>query len=281
MKKILVPTDFSEEAHNAFDVAVMIARNTGAQIKVLHVIEMAETSNFSAMGVPSSTSNFEQLYILKLMEQTKIRMRDLLNLAANSGVEITQEVDVDRLPSKVQRVVTEENIDLIVMGSKGSSGFEEMLVGSNTEKVVRYATCPVLTIKHRHRHFDARNIVFASDFTNEADKKVETVKYFQQLFKARLHLLYVNTPGGFGGTREIQDRLAKFAERNGLQDFTINIYSDTEEEPGIIHFANEIAADLIMLATHGRTGLSHFFRGSIAEDLINHSYKPVLSFRIS
>lgn len=168
----------------------------------------------------------------------------------------------------------------MVMGSKGASGLDEFLIGSNTEKVVRTAECPVLTVKQRIQHFDAKEIVLASNFKKEMRYAVERFKAFQELFGARIHLLYVNTPGAFESTGELRKRLEDAAQRYGLQNYSINIYNDVIEEDGILHFANEIRADLIMMATHGRTGLAHLLSGSIAEDLVNHTNIPVLTFHL-
>jgi nucleotide-binding universal stress UspA family protein len=68
-----------------------------------------------------------------------------------------------------------------------------------------------------------------------------------------------------------------FAKRIGLKNFTINIYSDLTAEEGIIYFADDIKADMICMATHGRTGFAHVLAGSVAEDVVTHSRRPVLT----
>ncbi len=280
MKRILVPTDFSEQAHYAFEVAVSIAKRTGAGIKLLHVVEVPRTASFSATGDMIYSDNMEQLYTMRLLEATKGRMRQLLQSVPHEGVTVVQAVDVDSIVGKVKSVVAEDNVDLIVMGSKGSSGMDEFLIGSNTEKVVRTATCPVLTIKRQQPDFDIREIVLASNFRREVGRAMDAFKYFQQLFDARLHLVYINTPGAFESSNNLRSKLAHAAEKYNLHNYTINIYNDTIEEDGILHFAEDINADMIMMATHGRTGLSHLLSGSIAEDLVNHTSRPVLTFHI-
>ena len=69
-----------------------------------------------------------------------------------------------------------------------------------------------------------------------------------------------------------------FAKKLKLQNFTMSIFNDRSEEEGIIHFASTINADLIAMATHGRTGFAHVLVGSIAEDVVNHARRPVLTF---
>ena len=72
--------------------------------------------------------------------------------------------------------------------------------------------------------------------------------------------------------------MEKFAKKLGLKNFTINIFNDITEEEGIIYFAESIDADLIAMATHGRTGFAHVLAGSIAEDVVGHAKRPVLTF---
>ncbi|HEY4652521.1 MAG TPA: universal stress protein [Pontibacter sp.] len=280
MRRILVPTDFSEQALYAFEVAISIARRTGAAIKLLHVVDVPQSSSFSATGEVLSSDNMEQLYMMRLLETTKGSMHELLRKVDHTGVEVVQEVDTASIAAKVKRVIADDKVDLVVMGSKGSSGLDEFLIGSNTEKVVRTATCPVLTIKQRQSDFEIREVVLASDFRREIGKAVDAFKYFQQLFNARLHLVYINTPGAFESSSNLRSKLAHAAEKYGLQNYTINIYNDTIEEDGILHFAEDIKADMIMMATHGRTGLAHLLSGSIAEDLVNHTSRPVLTYRV-
>lgn len=281
MRRILVPTDFSDQARYAFEVAVAIARQTGAAIKLLHVVEMPYSyTSFNVTGEVLSADGMEQVYIMKLLENTKHRMAELERAVEHQGVEVVQEVDVDRVNRKIRRVIREDQVDLVVMGSKGASGMDEFLIGSNTEKVVRTAECPVLTVKGRVADLTIDNIVLASDFKREIGSAMEKFKYFQQVFGAKLHLVYINTPGAFESSSNLRQRMQNAAERYGLQNYTVNVYNDTIEEDGILHFADEIGADLVMMATHGRTGLSHLLSGSIAEDLVNHSNVPVLTFQL-
>jgi nucleotide-binding universal stress UspA family protein len=281
IKRILVPTDFSEQAKYAYEIAISIARKTGAVIKLLHVVEVPYGSTFTATGdVSIPNDNMEQVFVLQLLEKTKSDMAKLVKSTEHAGVDVVQEVDVDRPISKIKSIIKDENVDLVVMGSKGSSGLDEFLLGSNTEKVVRSADCPVLTVKQSDPDFTVNEIVLASDFKREIRHAIERFKVFQDLFGARMHLVYVNTPGAFESSSSIREKLESTAQNYGLKNYTTNVYNDTIEEDGILHFAEDIRADLIMMATHGRTGLSHLLSGSIAEDLVNHTKIPVLTFNL-
>ena len=72
--------------------------------------------------------------------------------------------------------------------------------------------------------------------------------------------------------------MQEFARKLQLKNFTMNVFNDVSEEEGIVYFADSIDADLIAMATHGRTGFAHVLAGSIAEDVVSHSKRPVLTF---
>jgi hypothetical protein len=104
------------------------------------------------------------------------------------------------------------------------------------------------------------------------------VKRTQQLYNSTIHLVRINTPGDFQRDKVVKEYMNKFAKSLQLKNFTINVYNDLNEEEGILYFADSIDADLIAMATHGRTGFAHVLAGSIAEDVVNKAKRPVLTF---
>lgn len=280
MKTILIPTDFSEQANNALEVAYAIAKKASAAIKLLHIIEAPGTGSFNTMGEVYTGDPMNNIYIIEMMKRVKERFEGITKDPRYNSVPITYDVSIGSPFTSIANGIAEFNIDLVVMGSKGSSGLEETLIGSNTEKVVRRANCPVLTVKDKVDISQTKDIVFASDFKSKGDNIIKALKEFQALFNARIHLVKVNTPNNFSSDRELRTRMTDFAFQHGLKDATINIYNHDEEEDGIIYFAEDIKADMIALGTHGRSGLMHLLSGSIAEDVVNHSKRPVWTYRI-
>ena len=166
------------------------------------------------------------------------------------------------------------------MGSHGASGFKEMFIGSNTEKVVRTSEPPVLVIKNNHQDFKVDNFVFATDFSEECIESFKKAKRFAEVTGAKLHMLLVNTPNDFRTTTEANKLMSDFIKDLTIDNYTMNVYNDTSVEKGILNFAKDVKAELIGMSTHGRKGLSHFFNGSISEDLVNHANMPVITFKI-
>ena len=276
MKNILVPTDFSECANNATEVAVSIARKTGAKLHIMHIISIPTYE--SNTSIQSFHDVAEGLFIMK---HVKKKFEALRKLPLLEGVDWEEVVTFNKVYEAVAKEADSRNADLIVMGSHGTSGAEELLVGSNAERIIRTSKIPTLTIKNRHENFEVKDIVFASNFFEESYDSFVKIKGFAAAFGARIHLLKVVTPNKFETTRYSLGLMDSFVKETNLDlDHTINVYNDDKIENGIHHFSDEISADLIAMETHGRTGLQHMLWGSITENVANHSKMPILSVRI-
>ena len=177
--------------------------------------------------------------------------------------------------------IQDEKIDLVVMGTHGASGVREYLVGSNAEKIVRRSSVPVLAVKKYVKASTIRNIVFPNTLETETQEDlVMKVKALQNFFKAKIHIVWINTPTYFTRDAVTRKRLTDFAKRFMFKDVTIHIYNDPFEETGIINFTHEVKGDMIAMGTHGRKGLVHLLTGSVAEDVLNHVDCPIWTYSI-
>ena len=197
-----------------------------------------------------------------------------------SGIKVLQIVKPDKTFTSIAEISKENNADLIVMGSHGATGFHEMFVGSNAEKVVRSSNIPVLVIKNEHEDFSIDDIVFASDFKNDNKETYKQATEFATSFGAKIYLLMVNTASNFSTTKKANQQIDKFIKDYPFKNYTITIYNDNTVEKGVLNFSTDIDADLIGISTHGRQGIAHFLNGSISEDLVNHAKRPVITFKI-
>lgn len=274
MKKILVPTDFSDHAEYALKAAAQIARGTGAEILLLHMLELPHEGNDGAV----SGSDIPEIIFFK--NQAIIKFESLMNLDYLSDITVSEVTRFGKVYEGINGVAKKEGADIIVMGSHGASGFHEMFIGSNAEKVVRSSDIPVLVVKNEIREFSAKNFVFASDFSEEIRKPFAQMLELAGTFGAHLNLVMINTPNSFKPTHVAEEIMSKFTSQIAYPDFSIHIYNDANVEKGVLNFANKVNADIIGLCTHGRTGFAHFFNGSISEDLVNHAVRPVITFKI-
>ncbi|WP_224485235.1 universal stress protein [Robertkochia aurantiaca] len=276
MKRILVPTDFSEQAQYALRVAADLAKKYQAKLYLLHMLGISQT----LITKDESKSQAEAIYY---MELAKKRFAELLEKDFLKGVEVETIVQNYTIFSEINSLAHDKGIDLIVMGSHGTGNLNDFFVGSNTEKVVRTSDFPVLVIKDERPDLKLEKAVFALDFDSENMKAFKKgVSFFENL-GAEVELLYVNLPNEkFRSSMEIHEKVEEFMKAAGREaDVSkVSVRSDYTVENGIYNFVKEKGADVIGIPTHGRRGLSHFFLGSIGEDLANHAKVPVLTFKI-
>ncbi|MEO9804900.1 MAG: universal stress protein [Reichenbachiella sp.] len=278
MKKILVPYDFSRYATNAMDFAGQIAKSINGEIILLHVIDPPMGSSFNTYGEIELEDQTDKLYMLKLIEKTEETLNVVATNEKYESNKIDYKVVVGNPFESISKEISDSDVDLIVMGTKGSTGLEEYLLGSNTEKVVRFANCPVLSVPNKVNAESIKNIAFATNLEDDQDFIVKELQMYQHLFGATLHLVWVNTFQVNQDLEMVKNKLNELAERNELTKFEVHIYNAINAERGIMHFAEWQNMDMIALATHGHKGLAHLFIGSIAEDIVNQAKRPVWTY---
>lgn len=279
MKKILVPTDFSKEAATATDVAFDIAKKSGADLILLHIVEEATGGSFNVAGqAPYTGRQEDRLFTLKLIEKSRKQLQKAVTDPRLAAVRVDGQLRIGNPYHGMKTIIAEQKVDLVVMGTSGRTGIEGMLIGSNTEKIIRTSHCPVLTVVKKPASSDFKNIVFASSLSKEEEVFTRIIKRTQQIYNSTIHLVRINTPGDFQSDHIVKDYMGKFAKKVGLKNYTLNIFNDLTIEEGIIRFADQIDADLIAMATHGRSGFAHVIAGSVAEEVASHASRPVLTF---
>ncbi|HEY4629124.1 MAG TPA: universal stress protein [Flavobacterium sp.] len=274
MKRILIPTDFSKYSEEALKVAAQIARKYNSEIILLHMLELPIQANVAIGGGKSIPE------IMFYKNKAIGNLEKLMDSDYLKGLNVSEAIEFKKVYEGVLDASEKNNVDLIIMGSHGTSGFDELLIGSNAEKVVRFSKIPVLVVKNEAEEFKARNFVFASDFSKETRKPFRKMIEFAKIFDSNLFLVMICTPNSFKTTHDAERIMRGFIANFDVENYSTHIYNDTNIENGIINFANTVDADLIGICTHGRTGLAHFFNGSISEDLVNHVVRPIITFKI-
>ena len=273
MKTIVVPVDFSEQSGYALKVAASLAKKQGADILVIHMLELNE-------AMITSTEGFHPEHTVFLIKMAEKRLQKFLNKEYLKGIKVTPVIKHFKVFGEVNDIAKKHGADLIIMGSHGSDGLREIFVGSNAEKVVRHSEIPVLVVKDEMEDFKIDTFVFACNFKSESLTAFQRAKDFAEKLGASFNLVHINTPGDdFLSTKDGYERINKYLEQAG-SEIKAAIYNDYSVEKGVLNYSESINADLIGIPTHGRKGLSHFFMGSIGEDITNHSSIPVMTFKI-
>jgi len=285
MKRILVPTDFTDQSENALEFAYQIAKKIGGEIELLHVLDVPEGDKYTGLdnihvgGEVSVDKGMDDIYFVKLLEKTKERFEEILSREDYRDVNIFDRMGIGTPYKKIIKETENKRLYMIIMGTSGVSNWEEAFVGSNAERVVRKAKCPVFTIQNKVNLDSIKNIAYASDFKFNHEHLIDLVKDFGRLLKAKIHLVKINTPSDFKNDKDNYAILKSFAEKNNFSDYELHVYNHEHEEDGIICFTESFGMNMIVMATEGKSGFSRLLEGSIVEDVVNYSKIPVLTFK--
>jgi len=277
MKKILVPTDFSDYALNALKLAAKIAEKSNATIYLFHIINIPsyETGNLPFQNAQSTP---EGMFIMKHVKQ---KFKDLIASDFLSKVRVIEAVQFGGFFESVAAQAEKAEIDLIVMGTHGTSGFvKDTFVGNVTDKVVRNSNIPVITLRNEVTTPIFPNIIFASDFEDVNEIPYQKISAFLDAFDSKLHLLRVATVGDFITHKEATEKMEAFAKKNNISNYSVNVFNASHIQRGINEFAQQSNADLIITPTKGRAGLALLLNGSIAIDIMKDAVPPVMTVKM-
>lgn len=297
-KTLLVTTDFSDASRSGVRYAVALAEKLGATVALLHVIE--PRSWLSELGSLVPAREDAEVVALALAQLATMAERE-----GKGDVCVTFSVSV-RTGNPFDAITTaarEHAADLIIIATHGHKGVERFLLGSTAERVVRHAPGPVLTVPARARinrrrktpPFKLKKILVPIDFSNIANDALPWATHLAAHFGAELVLVHIVEEFpidyllGRGLMNEAITPLMKQAEADlGRITADLNqstgikasaVVRDGTPHEMICQSAKTLRADLIVLTTHGYTGLKHVWLGSTAERVVRHSPSPVLVVR--
>lgn len=285
MKKIIVPTDFSQPATHALDMATVLAKKRGAAIHLIHSVDVPGTwqdAQWSTL-VMANRSLREQHELYPEARERVGAARQKLEVATmdlqKKGIASTYTLVPNAAWKEVVDVTAKLKADLVIMGTHGAGALKEAFLGSHAQRVIRFSPAPVITLRHRW----AGRMEQVALMADPAEKGIE--KHLNRLIalligpRMRFHLLHVNTPGRFqdtGTTMAQLEGLAKKLEAE-VRLHAVDHYSASE---GGIDFGVREGMDLIALVTHGRTGANAFINPSVAETIANLNPLPTLTLRV-
>ncbi len=282
-RKILCPLDFSEASRPALEHAKVFAKAYKTELVLMHVTPTISEAYTALMpDFPSFVGQKEEDLIEKFNEFSgdwKGKYKKVIR-AGTPYVEILN-------------FAKSGNCDLIILGTKGISKFERLLIGSTGERVARKSECPVLTVHPKPKGPQIKNILVPVDLSPLSYAMLPVVASLAKKYKAEISLLYVVEIGHqldpkkqnneFEYFEKIKEKLADQWELPDAFDkietkkFIRNHMGSAGY--GIMEFAQDWDVDLIAMATHGRSGISKVLLGSVTEKVIKIAPCPVLSVR--
>ncbi len=271
--KVLIPTDFSVQGEYAYIMVKNLSDKLDMEIMFLHVLSAPDTVSMNAQGQIETCGEIDVDFIEK---QRDMAIRKLEDLKSAIGDHINTDLVVGKTTSGIVQYAENNGYDMIVMGTKGASGITERVVGSEAQIIARKSSVPVLSLMCDRSHFELQNIVLVHDFKENSKQNLNLLKHFVAVFGTKIHLLQVlNT--NKTSEEEVLQNMEVFANNNEIDSYETHILKDLDIENGVIHFNQMNNMDMVCVGTHGTGG---FFHSSAAERLINHMYKPVISYRI-
>lgn len=276
IEKILIPIDFSETSMLAIEHAAFTAQLFKADLVLLHVIE----NHWEKFNVVTPE--------LRIEEPTGIAQaieKRLENIAADIrskyGVKSTCITASGTIFSEVNAVSKEQNIDLIVVGTHGNSGFVEFFIGSNTFKIASQSECPVISIQGHAKKIGFQQILLPIDLSVHSRQKVHQAIVIAKHFGSTIHLLGLNDSDEESEMKKLElhlDKIEDIIQKNEIP-LVRKMLKAQNQAKVTIDYSNEINADLIIIMTDQDENLMGRLMGSYAQQVINHSKIPVMSIQ--
>jgi nucleotide-binding universal stress UspA family protein len=270
MKKIIAPVDFSEAAANAAIFAGNLAEFYGADLWLYHTYEVVVP--VSALGYPFVTPGEMQQAAVYELEQFKERIQSTLRRKIN----IHTIAENNTLTDGIEALCEKENADMIVMGLSGKNALTRLVVGSNTIRVIRNSTCPVLVVPPKAEFIPVRRIGFACDYEKVLETTpVHLLRKLTSDFNAELHVLNIV----FDSTATPAEKvLEQMFIAQALLDCRPEYHSIMSEDVtyGINWFAETEKIDWMVVIPKKHNLIERMFSRSKTHDLIHHTHIPVL-----
>lgn len=276
LNKILIPIDFSETAMLAIEHAAFTAQLFKAELVLLHVVEKHwEQFNIIAPEMRVNAPDNMMEAIERKLEETAADIR------SKYGVKSTCVTSEGTIFSEVIAVAKEHEVDLVVMGTHGTSGFVEFFIGSNAYKVVTQSECPVITVQSHAKKLGFGDILLPIDNSVHSRQKVSYAVMLAKHFASKIHIA-----GLFDSNEEKEiakfeiklDQIEQYILKSGLVS-TRKILPDVNQARSTYDYAKVVGADLIVIMTDQDEDLTGRLMGTYAQQIVNHSKIPVMSIR--
>jgi nucleotide-binding universal stress UspA family protein len=274
--KILIPTDFSVQAEYAYLMVKRLQEKTAIDIHFLHVLNVPDTVTMASDGTIQTCGEIDVNFV---NQQKDIADRKLANLKVLYGDHIQTHLVLGKTIDAILSFTGSNHFDLIVMGTKGASGLKEKLSGSETQIIARKSKTPLLSLMCDRSDLQIQNILLVHNFSNPLQENLVLMKKLINAFDPKIHMLQITSGKVEFEKAKVEADMTRFAELNGISNFDCHLINDKDVENGVVHFNQMINMDIVCIGTHGKKG--GFFHQSATEKLINHLFKPIISFHLN
>ena len=272
IKRILVPVDFSETGMLAIDHAASMAKRFSAHLYLLHAVKSIEYAHSEVEPEAEVRKTEEAHYI------TSERIDKIVgDLRGRHAIDISPLINVGKLAQSVGKTCKDQNIDLVIMGTHGASGFEEYVKGSNADKVIDASPCPVITIQSPVKTTGFTDIVMPIDNSFHSRQKIDYVIEIAKQYNSKIHILGLLNKMEYLDKKKFNiklDSVENVIKKTKLQ-YVRKLVDCRDIAAEAIKYAYEVRADLLVIMTdREESRYSGFFLGYMAKHVINHSKVP-------
>jgi len=272
MRKIIVPTDFSDCAGYATDLAVALAAPSDGEVILYSNIPVHplwdKLSDDQKIEYPKSLAGMYDLMN---------HFQEFIDRYAEPNVKFDCRYSAGTIHHAVENMANEESADLVIVGSHGSRGIKEVLFGSNAQKIARHVTRPVLVVKAPVKDVPFKRVIFASNFDDSSKTAFRQLLNLLKGSNAQINLLSIRLyPNYTDPEADLINRMSQFEMM--AQDFQLGRYilDDQDLERGIQAFIQAHGADLLVMQQSHHSLLFRLLLGSAWEAIVNHAPIPVL-----
>jgi len=273
--KILIPTDFSVQAEYSYLMVKKLEEKMPVDIHFLHVLTVPDTVTMDGKGTIQTCGEIDVKYVQK---QKEIAERNLANLQTQYGNNTSTHLVLGKITDAILNFAETNQYDLIVMGTKGAWGIKEKLSGSETQMIARRCKVPLLSLMCDRSELQIQHLLMVHNFSNPARENLGLLHKLIKAFNPKLHLLQITSGDIVPHKPTVEADMKKFAELNNITNYECHLINDKHIEDGVIHFNQMINMDIVCIGTHGKGGIFH---NSATEKLINHLFKPIISFHLN
>ena len=273
--KILIPTDFSVQSEYAYVLIKKLEEKLPVEVHFIHILNTPDSVSVDDEGNITTCGDIAPAFVKKHYD---IAAQKFEELKKRFGKDVNTHIRSGKLTDGITSYAETNQFDLIAMGTKGIEGLRDKIGGTETQLVVRKSKVPVLSLSCDRSHLELKNILFVHDFLADEAFDFSLVKRISEAFQCTIHLLHLLTSrSGQQKTEIIKANMETFVSENQLKNYSIHVLKDSDVEQGVFHFDQMRSMDIICIGTHGKGSL---FYSSVAERLINHMYKPLITFRL-
>jgi nucleotide-binding universal stress UspA family protein len=272
MKKILLPTDFSEVANNAFVHALELANKLDAELFLLHTYELPIVDN---QFFPANYQTIFDSLELSKFEKFKEILPELHAIAEKrklGHVYFSHIIMDGDLVYNMKECIKKEGIDFVVMGTSGASGWKEIFIGTNTGEVISSVTVPVLSVPEKAKYTFIKNIAFTTRFREKDKESLKKTIEIAKLTNSMVKCLYVKTED----SDVVDTQIAQWENEFKDEPVQFFIIPNDDVKATILDFISGQEIDVLTMVTHKRNFFVALFETSFSEKMSYYSDIPVL-----